>query len=121
MTHFPAHMSATEKTICNRLFKAILADAGNLHMRIYDGEDWATDWTRDLSKVRPEIHATDATRVFLMAVSPTGAATRIGSILLIHGNEEDLISDASWNSKHPENEAIIDRLTNAANFPEAYR
>ena len=115
MAHtFPAHMNATEKTICNRLFKAVLAEAGNLHMRIHDGEEWATEWTRDLAKVRPEIHATDATRVYIMAVSPDGAAARMGSILLIHGNEDDLVSDASWNSRQPDAEALIDRLCNAA-------
>lgn len=115
MAHYPAHMSKTEKTICNRLFRAIHDHPDNLHLRIYDGEDWATEWTRDLSKVFPEIHATDATRVFLMAVSPEGAANRIGSILLIHGNEEDVISDFSWNSKNPQNEAILDHLCKIAN------
>ena len=114
MTTYPHHMNATEKAICNKLLAAIIATEG-LFMRVYDGEEWATEWTRDLDLIRPEIAATEETRIYLMDVDANGAATRLGSILLIHGNDEDVISDSSWNPKAPGAEHLVDRLCAAAN------
>jgi hypothetical protein len=115
MTSYTSHIRPTERRICDRILAAILATEG-LFVRVYDGEEWATEWTRDLALVRPEIAATDETRLFLMDVdAETGAATRLGSILLIHGNEEDLISDSSWNPKAAGAEQLVERLCQAGN------
>ena len=114
MPHFPAHLSKTEAAIINKLITAIL-ERPNLMARVYDGEEWATEWTRNRSTMQQEIAATDETRIYITALDKNGAATRIGSILLIHGNDEDVISDASWNPKHPYAEPTIDTLCKEAN------
>lgn len=102
-------MSHTERRICDRLFANILAH-DDLLFRIHDGEDWSTDWTRDVPAARQHVAATDETRIFITRVQATGAARRVGSILLIHGNEEDVISDSSWNPRVEDAEQLIDRL-----------
>lgn len=110
MSSFPEHMSKIEQGISNKLLTRILKHPDNLFVRVYDGEEWATEWTRDREVIQRETAATDATRYFIMRVSETGAATRIGSVLLIHGNEDDVISDGSWNTKVEGAEALIDAL-----------
>lgn len=112
MAQWPQHMDPTEGRICNRVLTAILAHPRNLFVRVFDGEEWATDWTRDRATIQRETAATDMTRWFLMSCTTPegGAARRLGSILLIHGNAEDVISDASWNPREADAESIVNAL-----------
>jgi hypothetical protein len=112
---YAAHIAADEKTICNRLIAAALAHPRNLLIRVYDGEEWATDWTDNAAAIKQAIAATSETRLYFSARAENGGARRIGSILLIHGNGEDLISDSSHNPNDEQAESIIDALCNAAN------
>jgi len=115
MAHFPDHMDRDEARVSNRLITAILDHPDNLAVRVFDGEQWATHWTRDRATIQRETAATDVTIYHLCKVSDTGAATRFGSITLIHGNGEDVVSDAAWSSKRPEAEALIEGLCDHAN------
>lgn len=114
MTHFPKHMDATEAKIANRLLTAILRHP-DLLVRVFDGEEWSTDWTRDRAAIQRETAATDMTRYSITRLADNGAARRLGSILLIHGNGEDVISDYSWNTKVDAVEALLDEVCDYAN------
>ena len=102
----------------NKLLTAILTlSPVPLFVRVYDGEEWATDWTRDRKTIQQETAATDETRYVLAATETEqgGAMRRVGSITLIHGNGEDVISDASFNIKFDDAETLINSLCNHAN------
>lgn len=100
--NWPEWMDQTEARIINRLITAILARG--LKVRVWDGEEWATDLTDDRATIQKETHATEAT-VFVVyrdtrfmegvEVQPQ-PWQRIGAFVLIHGNGEDVISDYSW-------------------------
>ncbi|MBD3755904.1 MAG: hypothetical protein IE937_09735 [Gammaproteobacteria bacterium] len=109
MAEFPTHMRKVEADIVNKLLTRILSHK-DLLIRVYDGVEWATDWTRNRAEVQRETAATDETRYCIIRIAENGAATRIGSILLIHGNDEDVISDASWNPKLEDAESLIEDL-----------
>ncbi len=104
---FPAHMDAHEAKICNRLITIILKD-DDMHIRVWDGEDWSTVWTRDRPMIQRNTAATDHTLYYISKRSDGGDYGLIGYIFLVHGNGEDIITDAGWSSKHPEHEAILD-------------
>lgn len=112
---FPVHMDKVEAQIVNRLLTYTLGHPDVLMVRVYDGEEWATEWTRSRAEIQREVAATDMTRLFIMKVNPNGAAHRMGSILLVHGNVEDVVSDGSWNPKQEGAEALINAIMAAAN------
>ena len=118
MIYFPDHLDRTEARIISRLITAILTQSPvSLFVRVHDGEEWATDWTRDRRTISEAVAATEETR-FALAETETaegGAMHRFGSIWLIHGNGEDVISDASFSIKRENAEAIIDALIDHAN------
>lgn len=113
MAHWPDHMDATEAAICNKTLTRILSNPRHLMVRVFDGEEWATGWTRDRAAIQRETAATDETRWFLTETETAegGAGRRIGSILLIHGNGEDVISDTSWNPRVSHAQELLDQLT----------
>ena len=118
MTYFPDHLDRTEARIISRLITAILTlSPVPLFVRVHDGEEWATDWTRNRRTICEAVAATDETRFVLAQTETTegGAMHRFGSIWLIHGNGEDAISDASFNIKRDNAETIIDALIDHAN------
>lgn len=88
--HFPDHMREDEKQVVNRLLTSIL-DA-NFSVSVWDGEWLALRQSRDRAAIQREVAATDITwlRVY-------HGDKRIGSIMLVHGNGPDVISDTSWN------------------------
>jgi len=107
--HFPTWIDADEARIANKLFSAILRHPLDLQVRIWDGEDVATNWTRK----RPDLKAATAQTDFtvLQLRKPDGHV--LGCITLIHGNGPDLISDASAASDADLDliEAICDEVT----------
>lgn len=117
--HWPKHMDETEARIINRLISSIL-EAGYL-IRVREGEEGEVLLQPSLTRtaIQRETAATGVTVYDVMGDTrfqegmPLSLQKweRIGSIVLIHGNGEDVISDASWPARKPENEAILDRLT----------
>jgi hypothetical protein len=90
---FTDHMDPTEIKIISTLLDRILAKGH--FIKVYDGEEDATGWTRDLDVIRPEIAATDETYILIGNANGPTKVDRIGSIFLVHGNIEDVISDVS--------------------------
>lgn len=103
MAHFPEHLDATEAKIINALLTRVLAEG--LHVKVYDGEEFSTELTRDRALIQRETAATEETTYVLYH-----GKDRLGSVWLIHGNGEDVLSDYSWNTKVEDAEAIMDRL-----------
>ena len=89
---FPRHLSATEGRIISRLItKAISA---GLSIEVEEGEEGESLCapTQDTSMIEREIAATSIT--VLRLHRPTdGQLAQIGTVILIHGNEEDVVSD----------------------------
>lgn len=95
---FPIHIDPTERRIINKMVKDALA-AGH-SISVFDGEEWPVKRGTDYGKITAEIAATDETT--LRFVTREGAV--VGSVLLVHGNGAEVISDHSAN---PEIEALI--------------
>ena len=117
MSQFPDHMNATEARIVNRLLTAILTLSHvPMMVRVHDGEEFATDWTTDRKEIQKETAATDVTVYVLAEKMDDGSRRRVGSVTLIHGNEDDVISDASYSTKYEGSQDLIDSLCEHANF-----
>lgn len=106
--HFPDWIDATEARIINKLITAILK--AGYQARIYDGEEIACHWTSSRKTLQQHTAQTDETTLHLRA-GPEGRT--LGTITLIHGNHEDVISDASAADEH--GLALIDQLCTEAN------
>ncbi len=93
--HYLAPHLSTERQIVDKLIDTILANE-TYSISIYDGEEWALAGSRDKDKITAEIAATDETtlRVRDIGSADEGRPARVvGWVLLIHGNDADVISD----------------------------
>lgn len=89
---FPAHMDPAEARIVNNLITKMLGRGGEIRVRDYEEpDDVFVDWTRDRVAIQKETNATCGT-VYDFRFE---GDNRLGSVLLIHGNGEDVISDIS--------------------------
>lgn len=113
---FPEHLDKTEARIINKLITAILKHGdGKLVARVFDGETWASDWTRDRAELQRCIASTDETRISIADFAGPNGFTRVGAVFLIHGNGEDVISDWSWtDDKDGRNHEIMDTICGCA-------
>lgn len=113
--NYPEWVRPEEAKVMDKLLTAILTLAPvKLVVRVYDGEEWATEWTDNRATIKAATASTDETRWAIASVSDTGAFRRVGTFLLIHGNGEDVIADASWNPKDPNHEGLINALFDEA-------
>jgi hypothetical protein len=101
MKHFPEHMRPKEAKIVSKLIGVALRQ--RMFLRVFDGEEWATQWERQRKDIEPEVAATDITYLYLR----DSAGDEVGWIMLVHGNDEDVVSDFGWPSSRPENEDIL--------------
>lgn len=92
---FPNHMRPTEQKIVGKLIKKALG-LGYV-ISVYDGEDWAIVRSTDYEAITAEIAATDETQLMFRRGEDR---VKVGWMLLVHGNDEDVISD------HSDNEAM---------------
>ncbi|MER9205225.1 hypothetical protein [Mesorhizobium sp. M0771] len=90
---FPAHANATEKRIISAIIKRALALG--FTVSVYDGEEWALKRSTDFEAITAEVHATDETTLRMR--DETG--NMVGSIYLVHGNEDDVICDHTDNER----------------------
>ncbi|TGT64042.1 MULTISPECIES: hypothetical protein [unclassified Mesorhizobium] len=88
----PSYVRPTEAKIIKRLVRKAL-NLGYV-VSVYDGEDYAIVRSNDFDAITAEIAATDSTELVFRRADDK---TKIGSVLLIHGNDEDVISDHSDN------------------------
>ena len=85
------YMTDIEQKIVGKLLDDILA--GGFAISVYDGEEYQVMRSRNLDEIKPEIGATDLTYVYVSDQS----GRRLGGIMLINGNDHDIISDYSDN------------------------
>ncbi|ESY35389.1 hypothetical protein NKK48_30255 [Mesorhizobium sp. C386A] len=87
---FPSYLRPTEAKIIGALIKKALG-LGYV-VSVYDGEEWALKKSGDYEKITHEIAATDATELVFRKAED---GSKVGWLQLIHGNDEDVISDHS--------------------------
>jgi hypothetical protein len=113
---FPSWIDADEARIINKLFSAILK--AGYQARIFDGEQTVCHWTTDRKTLQRHTAQTEQTTLHIRegreTESPVELPATLGTITLIHGNGEDVISDASWQRTSAEAETIIEALCEAA-------
>jgi hypothetical protein len=91
-----------EKRIANKLVRAALAKGYTIC--VYEGEDYALKRSKKEREIEAALGSTDSDTLILR----NEAGERVGSVLLIWGNGEDVISD------HTDN-AAINELVNGLN------
>ena len=92
MTHFPAHMSRTEQTIVNKLITKIIKAGYQMQVRDpWEGDNF-TEVTATRRTIQEQVAAMDETALHVFEATPAGHRW-IGYFLLVHGNEEDVVSD----------------------------
>jgi hypothetical protein len=96
MYKFPDYVSDTEARIAHKLISAALK--AGFKVSVHDGEEWPVKGSTSQNEIEAECFATDETTLrFRLTGEP---ATKVGDVLLILGNGEDVISD------HTDNETI---------------
>ena len=94
-------MNPIEKTIASKLVKAILARG--YEVSVYEGEDYAIKRSVGYQKIMDALASTGEDTIIIHTVDDT----RIGSIYLVWGNGEDLVSD---NTDNETINGIVDSL-----------
>ena len=115
MSHFPSWLSYTEATIINRLISLCFKRGYFIEVRDYEAGDVLLETSSNRADIQRQTAATGGTIYRLYSEQIVAPSTYIGSIILIHGNEEDVISDASWPQDKPDHESIINELCDQAN------
>lgn len=91
MSCYPKGIDQTELNIIDAMIRAALVEG--ISLGVFDGEEWAVRNSTDYQEITGEIAATDATTLRLR---DSGGA-KIGDIILIYGNGEDVIHDHTDN------------------------
>ena len=89
---FPNHAHPTEVRIITKLIKRALK-AGYL-VSVFDGMEWALKFSNDFEAITAEVHATDVTELTIRHADKS----KVGWIMLVHGNEDDVVSDWTDNA-----------------------
>jgi hypothetical protein len=113
--HWPEWMPKDEAAICNRLITFILRAGYLIQVREFEAGEVMCAPTKDRAEIQRQTAATGGGMYEVVQQLNPNKAVRIASFLLIHGNGEDVISDASWNPQVPELEAFIDAACAYAN------
>ncbi len=85
------HM-ADERAIVNRMIRAALA--ANLTVSVFDGEEWGLRASSNYAAITAEVAVTDQTTLRFRDASKK----LLGSIYLVHGNGDEVISDHTDNA-----------------------
>lgn len=93
-------MPKAEQAIVRKVLKAVLA--AGYSVRVHDGEE-LHPMTMVESEAWNALGNTDIDRLYIHAGEP-----RVGSILFVWGNGEDIVSDYSWNEAYPDSEVIVE-------------
>ncbi|CAH2399605.1 hypothetical protein [Mesorhizobium escarrei] len=91
---FPQHMNRTEQRIVGAIIRKALK-VGYL-VSVYDGEEWALVKSTNYEAITAEVAATDATTLRFRL----SGGDSVGTVFLVHGNDEDVVCD------HSDNEAM---------------
>ncbi|NMZ71361.1 hypothetical protein SAMN05216370_0126 [Pseudomonas peli] len=79
-----------EKRIINQAAKSLI-EAG-YSVRVYDGEEFATEKTTDLATIMAEVFATEETYLYAYR-----GDAKAGFVWFVHGNGCDVMADNSTN------------------------
>lgn len=87
---FANHNNEIERQIIARLVSDVLASGASI--MVNDGEEDVTGYSRDPAEIFGAMSSTDMERLFILR--DTGRdAKKLGWVLLIYGNDADVISD----------------------------
>lgn len=93
---YPAHYlkdhMAEERAVVNRVIRAALSVG--LNISVFDGEEWSLKASSDYAAITAEVAATDQTTLRFRDASKK----LLGSIYLVHGNGDEVISDHTDNA-----------------------
>lgn len=81
---FPQHMRPIEARIVGTLIHRALGQG--YVVSVFDGEEWPVKRSSNYDKITAEIAATDETQIIFRL---TDGGTKVGWLLLVHGNDED--------------------------------
>jgi hypothetical protein len=93
---FPSHANPIETRIIAKLIRRALKK--DWVISVNDGEEWALVRSKDFEAITAEVHATEETYLHFRDAE----GTKLGWVWLIHGNDEDVVSD------HVDNDAMAD-------------
>lgn len=114
---FPSWIDYTESRIINKLYSAILK--AGYQARIFDGEQTVCHWTSSRKELQRHTAQTEQTTLHIRegrkTESPAELPASLGTITLIHGNGEDVISDCSFARRDDNAAQIILNLCDQAN------
>lgn len=85
---YPAFIRPQERDIIDRVLRKVLAD--EFLVSVYDGEAHAIRRSSDYEAITSHIAGTDVTSINLFVI---GSSICVGSMIFIHGNDEDVIHD----------------------------
>ncbi|AET42313.1 hypothetical protein DSS3P1_23 [Ruegeria phage DSS3-P1] len=94
---FPDHLPVIEGQVIGKLLDTILADP-ELYIEVHDEVEVSVELTRDRAAIERETAATGLTYYVVFRENPIGDR-RIGFITLVHGKDEDVISDYTDNEE----------------------
>jgi hypothetical protein len=94
-----------ERRIVERLVNR--AAESNYLVSVWDGEEYAIKFESDPQKVMREMASTDMDKLIIRDKEKQ----RIGTVFLVYGNGEDVVSDYSWSAKYPQSEQLMETLT----------
>lgn len=89
---FNEHVPAIEQKIITGLIERALAK--DLTVSVSDGEEWPVKTSTDLEEITAGIGHTDMTTLRFRTKPDK---TSVGCVWLVHGNEDDVISDHTDN------------------------
>lgn len=92
-----------EQAIARKIVQRILK-AGYV-ISVFDGEEYPCKRSADFKAIWDAMGETDEDVLIIRDV-----VQRIGSITLIWGNDEDLVSDYSWSTSAEGSQGIMDKL-----------
>lgn len=94
-----------EQTIVRRVLKAALA--AGYSVAVFDGEETHPK-TSSFDEAWSNLGETDLDHLIVFK-----ADSRVGSIMFVWGNGEDIVSDWSWNTLFPDSEVIMEGIAGA--------
>lgn len=119
-TWFPSHLDPVEAKIIDNLLEGLIGKG--YVIEVSDGEEAETlaAYTDNRHEIDPEVAATGITVLGVGKGKIAGKTVRLGSIILIHGNGEDVVSDLQARNSDLLNElsALVDSITEGDDEPQ---
>lgn len=90
---YPSHISQTERKIITAIVRKALKIGYSIS--VFDGEEWAVKRSEKIEVITDNVGATDETTL-RFRLQPSNEL--VGDIFLVHGNDEDVVSDMTDNA-----------------------